>query len=49
MVKLIKNGKNLYCRIPREVVQAAGLTKETQLLVNYDRISGRIILEKINA
>jgi len=47
VVKLIKNGKNLYCRIPSEIVAASGLTKENNVLVNYDRMSGKIIIEKI--
>lgn len=48
MPRFIKNGKNLYLRIPTEVVKAHGLQQGQEMLVNSDRISGKIILEKIS-
>ncbi len=49
MVKVIINSGNLYVRLPKEVVSAAGIKKGDEMLVQYSRESEMItakVLEK---
>lgn len=47
MVKVIKNGSNLYCRLPKEIVKVAGLGQGQEVLVQYSRETEQITIKKI--
>jgi len=47
MVKVIFNSKNLYVRLPKEVVRAAGINQGDEMLIQYNKESETIIAKRL--
>ncbi|VVB76449.1 Uncharacterised protein [uncultured archaeon] len=47
MVKIIKNGKNIYVRIPKEVTIVSGFQAGNEVIIQYNKETEQITLKKI--
>lgn len=47
MVKIIKNGKNCYVRIPKEIKLVSGIETGNEVLIQYSKETEQITIKKI--
>jgi len=47
MSKLIKNGESFMVTIPQAICKKLSWTEQTEVLINLDTISGKVIIEKL--